>query len=116
MSGPENSTDKSYGVYHEESPSQLNGLDLAQIKDPELRRKIILTRLENQDQKEDAQRYMAWFALVGMVFLPLVVVGASALGLETGSKNVADLAPTYFIAVAGIVAAFYGKEAYMSKR
>lgn len=86
------------------------------VTDEELARQAEIIRLQNEDAKQDAQRHMAWFALIGMVFLPVLVVVASAFGIDKGSENVADLAPTYFIAVAGIVAAFYGKEAFMSKR
>ena len=29
-----------------------------------------MMRLENEDKKQDAQRYMAWFALWGMLLYP----------------------------------------------
>ena len=85
------------------------------ITEAEIQRKAELDRLENEDAKQDAQRHMAWFALLGMVFLPAQVILASFIGLDKASTNIADMAPTYFIAVAGIVAAFYGKEAYMKR-
>lgn len=68
--------------------------------------------LENQDQREDAQRSMAWFALAGMLLYPVAVVLASWLGLEQGSQILGDMAATYFVSVAAIVAAFYGSQAY----
>ena len=37
------------------------------------------------------------------------------IGLENASKTLGDMAPTYFVAVAAIVAAFYGKEAFGKK-
>lgn len=71
--------------------------------------------IENQDKREDAQRSMAWFALFGMLLYPLAVVLAAWLGLEQGSNILGDMAATYFVSVAAIVATFYGTQAYTSK-
>ena len=68
-------------------------------------------RFENEDKKEDAQRNMAWFALFGMLLYPFAVVIASLVGLEGAGQILGDIAPTYFVSVAAIVAAFYAKEA-----
>ena len=73
-------------------------------------------QMENQDKREDAQRGMAWFALFGMLLYPISVVVASWLGLENGASVLGDMAPTYFVSVAAIVAAFYGTQAYSSKK
>ena len=72
-------------------------------------------QMENQDKREDAQRGMAWFALFGMLLYPFAVVLASWMGLETAPGVLGDMAPTYFVSVAAIVAAFYGSQAYTSK-
>ena len=72
--------------------------------------------MENEDKKQDAQRNMAWFALAGMLLYPFAVVIASWVGLEGASKNLGSMAPTYFVSVAAIVAAFYGKSAYEKKK
>ena len=72
-------------------------------------------RLEDEDAMRDAQRNMAWFALFGMLLYPFAVVLASLLGLEQASKILGDMAATYFVSVAAIVAAFYGTQAYASK-
>jgi hypothetical protein len=72
--------------------------------------------LKNQDMREDAQRQMAWFALFGMLLYPFAVVLSSFLGLETAPSVLGDMAPTYFVSVAAIVAAFYGAQAYTSTR
>ena len=68
--------------------------------------------MENEDKKQDAQRGMAWFALAGMLLYPLAVVLAVWLGLEQAASILGDMAAVYFVSVAAIVAAFYGKEAY----
>jgi hypothetical protein len=83
------------------------------VSDAEMERAEQIVHLENQDKKEDAQRKMAWVALIGMISYPFVVIIAVALGLD--ASILASMADLYFISVAGILAAFYGKEAYMSR-
>jgi hypothetical protein len=75
-----------------------------------------LIELENEDARQDAQRNMAWFALFGMLLYPFAVVLASYVHLDTAAKILGDMAPTYFVSVMGIVAAFYGKEAFASMK
>jgi hypothetical protein len=63
-------------------------------------------RLEDEDLMRDAQRNMAWFALFGMLLYPFLDQASTVLG---------SMAPTYFVSVAAIVAAFYAKEAISKK-
>ena len=72
--------------------------------------------LEDQDAMRDAQRSMAWFALGGMLLYPFAVVLATWIGLEQASKILGDMAATYFVSVAAIVAAFFGGQAFASKK
>ncbi len=72
-------------------------------------------RLDDEDAMRDAQRNMAWFALFGMLLYPFSVVLSSLVGLEQAASTLGDMAPTYFVSVAAIVAAFYGKEAFSKK-
>ena len=71
--------------------------------------------LEDQDAMRDAQRKMAWFSLGGMLLYPFAVVLASLAGLDEAQKTLGSMAPTYFVAVAGIVAAFFGAQALGKK-
>ena len=71
--------------------------------------------LEDADAMRDAQRSMTWFALFGLLLYPFAVVGASYFGLSEAAKVLGSMAPTYFVAVAGIVAAFFGAQAYKGK-
>lgn len=71
--------------------------------------------IENEDKKEEAQRQMAWFALFGMLLYPFAVVASIAFGGLEAAKILGSMAATYFVSVAAIVAAFYGKEAYVKK-
>ena len=83
------------------------------VTDAELERHERLVRFENEDKQVDAQRNMAWFALFGMLLYPFAVVLADLLGLDSASGILGDMAPTYFVSVAALVAAYYGKEAYV---
>jgi hypothetical protein len=53
---------------------------------------------------------MAWFSLGGMLLYPFAVVLASLVGLDEAQKTLGSMAPTYFVAVAGIVAAFFASQ------
>ena len=68
--------------------------------------------MDNEDKKEDQIRSMAWFALWGMLLYPITIIVTSLLGHDTAAQLVSDIAPTYFIAIAGLVAAFFGAQAY----
>jgi hypothetical protein len=68
--------------------------------------------LEDADAMRDAQRNMAWFSLAGMLLYPAMVVVTDLAGLEKASNILGDMAPTYFVAVAGLVAAFFGAQAW----
>ena len=67
---------------------------------------------ENEDKKEDQIRAMAWFALWGMLLYPITIIITSMMGKDTAAQLVSDIAPTYFVAIAGLVAAFFGAQAY----
>ena len=73
-------------------------------------------RLEDEDAMRDAQRNMTWFALGGLLLYPFAVVLADLSGLEQASKILGDMAATYFVSVAGIVAAFFGSQAYQKSK
>ena len=81
-----------------------------------LRLQDLKSDIENEDKKEDAQRMMAWFALFGMLLYPSLVVISSWFGIEKAASVLGDMAPTYFVSVAAIVAAFFGKEAYVRSK
>jgi len=78
----------------------------------EFRRK----ELEDADAMRDAQRTMAWFALFGMLLYPFAVVLATLLTLDSAAKILGDMAATYFVSVAAIVAAFFGAQAIGTKK
>lgn len=100
--------------------SLLDGVDVngdGHISKEELEMHLEFKRkeLEDQDAMRDAQRSMTWFALGGLLLYPFAVVLASLAGLDEAQKTLGSMAPTYFVAVAGIVAAFFGAQAYSKK-
>lgn len=109
-----NSDNPEGDTYHSPYETSVNWLDDGKIDDEEKRLSMEFKKkeLDDQDAMRDAQRKMAWFALVGMLLYPFAVVIASIAGLDQAQATLGDMAPTYFVAVAGIVAAFFGAQAY----
>jgi hypothetical protein len=64
--------------------------------------------LEDADAMRDAQRKMAWFSLIGMLFYPSGVFLTVLLGLDKAAEIIGDIASIYFVSVAAIVSAFFG--------
>tara|TARA_Y100000361_G_scaffold153826_1_gene176801 strand:+ start:2713 stop:3051 length:339 start_codon:yes stop_codon:yes gene_type:complete len=81
------------------------------VTDDELDLDERMMRLENEDKKEDAQRYMAWFALWGMLLYPSLVVFSILISLDQAAKILGDMAAVYYVSVAAIVAAYFGSQA-----
>jgi hypothetical protein len=69
---------------------------------------------KDRDQREDAQRKMAWFSLLGMLLYPLSIVLTIWLGLSDAAEILGSMASIYFVSVAAIVAAFFGSQAYQN--
>ena len=72
--------------------------------------------LEDADARRDAMRQMTWFALAGMLLYPFTILACSFLGYEKAASIIGDIAPTYFVAIAGLVAAYFGANAYSDKK
>jgi hypothetical protein len=72
--------------------------------------------LEDADAQRDAMRKMTWFALWGMLLYPVTIVIASWLDVDDAAKIIGDIAPTYFVAISALVAAFFGANAYSSSK
>jgi len=72
--------------------------------------------LEDKDAQRDAMRNMTWFALFGMLLYPFTIVATSLLGADNAAQIIGDIAPTYFVAISALVAAFFGADAVKSKK
>jgi len=99
--------------YH---PADSNGDGKVDAEEHKMYLEFKRKELEDLDAMRDAQRSMAWFALGGMLLYPFAVVLAVLLGLTQASEILGDMAATYFVAVAGIVAAFFGAQAFTNKK
>ena len=97
-------------------PADVNGDGYVTPDEQKMYLEFKRKELEDADAMRDAQRKMAWFALGGMLLYPVAVVLAVLLGLDSASKILGDMAATYFVAVAGIVAAFFGSQAFGNKK
>jgi hypothetical protein len=54
--------------------------------------------------------------LFGLLIYPVGIVAADIWGYDTTGRLLADIAPTYFIAISGLVAAFFGFSAMGAKK
>ena len=82
------------------------------VTDDELAMEREMIRVDNENKKEDQIRRMAWFALWGMLLYPVGIFVADTFGYETTGQLLADIAPTYFVAISALVASFFGAQAY----
>ena len=97
-------------------PSDTNGDGKVSKDEHDMYLEFKRKELEDADAMRDAQRTMAWYSLYGMLLYPLLVIVTNLLGFENAGKILGDMAGVYFIAVAGIVAAFFGAQAMTNKK
>ena len=100
-----------------EENSKFNGLDAngdGIVSDQECaasERMIRLDLLRNQDQKEDAQLRMIWFALLSLLLFPALLMLSSIFGLEDAGKNLTDMSSIFFLTIGGLVSVYFGSQA-----
>jgi len=95
--------------YH---PADLNGDNKVDAEERAMYLEFKRKELEDADAMRDAQRKMTWFALAGMLLYPGVVMGTEIFDLHQAATILGDMAAVYFVSVAGIVAAFFGAQAW----
>ncbi len=84
------------------------------VTDEEIAREKEMVELELREEKADAQQRMAWVAMGSMLvfstvlFLPVVP--------DSRVNALADLLGLFYIAQAGVVGAYMGVSAWMSKK
>ena len=100
-----------------EKDSEYNKNDLdgdGIVTDEEMAAIAKIEEMEMQEEKADAQRRMAWVSLIAMlvftclVFLPIFP--------DSRIKALADLFGLFYIGMAGVVGAYMGMTAYMSRK
>ena len=97
-------------------PADTNGDGKVTRKEQEMYLEFKRKELEDADARRDAMRYMTWFALFGMLFYPGAILITSMLGYEKAANIIGDIAPTYFVAISALVAAYFGANAYTDKK
>ena len=97
-------------------PADTNGDGKVSPQEEKMYLEFKRKELEDQDAQRDAMRKMTWFALAGMLLYPFAIVLTSYLGLENAANIVGDIAPTYFVAISALVAAFFGADALKGKK
>ena len=103
-------------IIQQPHPADTNGDGRVSAEEHKMHLEFKRKELEDADAMRDAQRTMAWYSLYGMLLYPIAIVGATLAGLDQGAKILGDMAGVYFIAVAGIVAAFFGAQAIGNKK
>lgn len=99
----------------EHHPADVNGDGHVSDEELAMHLEFKRKRLEDEDAQRDAMRKMTWFALFGMLLYPFGIFCTSLFGLDTAAGIIGDIAPTYFIAISALVAAFFGANAYSGK-
>lgn len=99
--------------YH---PADINGDNKVDDEERAMYLEFKRKELEDADAMRDAQRKMTWFALAGMLLYPAVVMTTEIMNLHQAATILGDMAAVYFVSVAGIVAAFFGAQAWSGKK
>ena len=99
--------------YH---PADTNGDGRVSTEEEQMYLEFKRKELEDQDAMRDAQRSMTWFALAGMLLYPATVMVTEMLNLHQAAEILGSMASVYFVSVAGIVAAFFGAQAWSGKK
>jgi hypothetical protein len=84
------------------------------VDDEEIQNAQEMLELELREEKADAHRKMAWTAMISMIVFS---AGLYLPWIDTERVNaLADLLGMFFIAQAGVVGAYMGVTAWMSKK
>ena len=98
------------------APLDINGDGVIDDYERDMYLEFKRKELEDADAQRDAMRKMTWFALFGMLLYPTTIMITSAFGLDKAAGIIGDIAPTYFVAISALVAAFFGANAYSNSK
>jgi hypothetical protein len=85
-----------------------------EISDDELKEMQTIEEIERDNRKQSAQRRMAWVSIWSMIVFTIILF-SPAISNERVTA-LADLLGLFYIAQAGVVGAFMGVSAWMSKK
>jgi hypothetical protein len=103
-------------AYHQLQEADTNGDGYVSSEELSMYLEFKRKELEDQDAQRDAMRKMTWFALWGMLLYPVTIVIASWLDVDDAATIIGNIAPTYFVAISALVAAFFGANAYSASK
>lgn len=83
------------------------------VTDDEMQKAEAMIKMENEDMKQDAQRRMAWAAMLAMIAYPLLLL--IPIIPDARIVTLASISDMLFLSLSGVVAFFFGSQAYMSK-
>ena len=84
------------------------------VSDEEIKRSQDMLELELREEKSEAQKRMAWVAMGSMIVFSAILFSPAVS--ESRVAALADLLGLFYIAQAGVVGAYMGVSAWMSKR
>lgn len=99
--------DSEYNEYDMDGDGIVTDEELAHMKE--------IKETEMAERKQLAQRRMAWVSIVAMILFTVVLI-IPGLIPESRLGLLADLSALFYIAMAGIVGAYMGMSAYMSRK
>ena len=82
------------------------------VSDQELSRAGEMIELELREEKAEAQKKMAWVAIIAMCAYPLISLVIPESKLQTWGS----MSDMIFLSQASIVGMYFGAQAYMAKR
>ena len=85
-----------------------------EISEDELNEMKTIEEIERDNRKQSAQRRMAWVSIWSMIVFTIILF--SPIVSNERVNALADLLGLFYVAQAGIVGAFMGVSAWMSKK
>lgn len=84
------------------------------VSDDDLEDMEKIEEIERNNRKQSAQRRMAWVAIWSMIVFTIILF--SPIVSDSRVNALADLLGLFYIAQAGVVGAFMGVSAWMSRK
>ena len=97
--------------------SHYNEFDLdgdGTVSDEEIKRSQDMLEIELREEKSEAQKRMAWVAMSSMIVFSMALF--TPFVSESRVAALADLLGLFYIAQAGVVGAYMGVSAWMSRK
>tara|TARA_Y100000401_G_scaffold30503_1_gene22274 strand:+ start:355 stop:675 length:321 start_codon:yes stop_codon:yes gene_type:complete len=84
------------------------------VSDEEIKRHQELIELELREEKSEAQKQMAWVAMAAMIMGTILLF--TPVIPDSRVTALSDLLGLFYIALAGVVGAYMGVSAWMSRK